>query len=225
METRRKYIKQYFPLYERISRSNRRNEWFFQKNGVWNYRKSKTKMENFIENRNKDVHRKEWFINPTKDCVYYNRYTTPWSENYNKNRQIWQMINGKRVKTAGILLKDKYSDYFVLVQNYGSSWSVPKGSIERDETVFDAAVREFKEETGIEDITVDKSTKYIVNKDVIIFLVKKDFSTFSIQSNLDSIDSEITAIGKMSINCIKEIDDMGLIEKKVTTWAIGTMIN
>jgi predicted NUDIX family NTP pyrophosphohydrolase len=63
-------------------------------------------------------------------------------------------------KSAGILLyrfKNKQPEFFLV--HYGGpfwknkdlgSWSIPKGEFTDDEKAFDAALREFKEETGIE---------------------------------------------------------------------------
>jgi predicted NUDIX family NTP pyrophosphohydrolase len=61
-------------------------------------------------------------------------------------------------KSAGILAFRKTDEYQFLLAHPGGpfwagkdqgAWSVPKGEIEEEEDFLDAAVREFKEETGL----------------------------------------------------------------------------
>lgn len=44
----------------------------------------------------------------------------------------------------------------VLVEQGGNSWSFPKGGIDKDEAILDAAMREIREETGISELTLKK---------------------------------------------------------------------
>ncbi len=45
---------------------------------------------------------------------------------------------------------------FLLIQHNAGHWAFPKGHAENDETDLQAARREFSEETGIEDVTLDE---------------------------------------------------------------------
>jgi ADP-ribose pyrophosphatase YjhB (NUDIX family) len=58
----------------------------------------------------------------------------------------------RRVDSAGVLLKNK--EKFFLVHSTGSvksqGWGIPKGRIDSGETLKDAAVRETKEECGLQ---------------------------------------------------------------------------
>ena len=58
--------------------------------------------------------------------------------------------NGERYENQD---PDFYQEpYMLLVQQYGSQWSIPKGGKEpEDKTLFDTAVREVKEEVGLTD--------------------------------------------------------------------------
>jgi bis(5'-nucleosidyl)-tetraphosphatase len=57
----------------------------------------------------------------------------------------------KQERSAGFILFNTTADdqrRFLLL-DYGRHWDFPKGHVEKDETDFDAAVRELFEETGI----------------------------------------------------------------------------
>ncbi len=43
---------------------------------------------------------------------------------------------------------------FLIIQHNAGHWAFPKGHAERDETAKQAALREFREETGVKDVTL-----------------------------------------------------------------------
>jgi 8-oxo-dGTP pyrophosphatase MutT (NUDIX family) len=43
---------------------------------------------------------------------------------------------------------------FLIIQHNAGHWAFPKGHAERDETAKEAALREFREETGVKDVTL-----------------------------------------------------------------------
>lgn len=59
------------------------------------------------------------------------------------------------VGVAAILLKNKKILLGKRNTSYKNLWCIPCGYVEYDEDVYDAAVREFKEETGL-DITIER---------------------------------------------------------------------
>jgi 8-oxo-dGTP pyrophosphatase MutT (NUDIX family) len=79
-----------------------------------------------------------------------------------------------------------------LLLDYGKYWDFPKGHLERGETDLQAAIRELKEETGLESVAIDpdfsREIKYffrvrkagLVSKTVIFFLAKADGSPVKI---------------------------------------------
>jgi len=61
----------------------------------------------------------------------------------------------KKTKSAGGVVINRNGEVLVVDQN-GSSWSLPKGHIEEGETALDAAKREIEEESGIKDLVFIK---------------------------------------------------------------------
>lgn len=92
------------------------------------------------------------------------------------------MCEIKKEKSCGaIILKQQHGDFKTLVvrQNQGH-WGFPKGHVENDETEYETAKREVKEEVGLDIEIVDgfrEVTSYspapYVYKDVIYFLAKE----------------------------------------------------
>lgn len=93
---------------------------------------------------------------------WYSKYTTnidrwatnPFEKNWRKKTQILQtschMIKHPICGTI-LCCKNKYA----MVQGrYTGKWSFPKGHIKQGETLSDCALRELREETGINDITI-----------------------------------------------------------------------
>ena len=89
------------------------------------------------------------------------------------------------LSAGGVLFKEVDGKFQVIIysRNNSSQWCLPKGKIEQGETKEAAAVREIKEETGLDgevvkhlkDIYysyVDKKRKVLLNKTVHYFLVK-----------------------------------------------------
>lgn len=61
----------------------------------------------------------------------------------------------KRVSSAALLLENENGELLVLKANYKKSWSPPGGIIDAGETPRQCAVRETREETGI-DLSVEE---------------------------------------------------------------------
>jgi ADP-ribose pyrophosphatase YjhB (NUDIX family) len=54
----------------------------------------------------------------------------------------------KKSKSAGGIIVNEYNEIIVVSQK-GTSWSLPKGHLEENETELDGALREIYEETGV----------------------------------------------------------------------------
>ena len=104
----------------------------------------------------------------------------------------------KNNKKSGIMYI--VEDKILIIQSRGNLWGIPKGSLEENETYILAAVREFKEETGIH-IQKDDLNDYIRIDNCIYYIV---FSKNLIVPDIDIYDKvhDATGIGLININCL-----------------------
>ena len=65
----------------------------------------------------------------------------------------------KFVDCAGGIIINSKQEVVVVNQNH-DSWSLPKGHVETNETILDAAIREIYEETGLKNILYIKDLGY-----------------------------------------------------------------
>lgn len=107
-------------------------------------------------------------------------------------------------KSCGAIVYRKFhgNTELLLIKNQnGGHWSFPKGHVEDDETEEETAIREIKEETGI-DVVVDNSFRQVITyapkkditKDVVYFIAKATTYDYTPQ------ESEIAQIKWVEIN-------------------------
>lgn len=96
-------------------------------------------------------------------------------------------------KSCGALVYRKYhgNTEILLIKHINSGhWSFPKGHVEAGETEIETAVREIKEETGI-DVIIDQSFREIVtysprrdtHKEVVYFIAKAKNTDYTPQED------------------------------------------
>lgn len=57
------------------------------------------------------------------------------------------------ISAGGIIIyRNKESVHVLLMKDMNGNWTFPKGKIEKDEAIFDAATREIEEEVGVTDL-------------------------------------------------------------------------
>jgi 8-oxo-dGTP pyrophosphatase MutT (NUDIX family) len=73
---------------------------------------------------------------------------------YKAPKLIWKEFksNFKIIKTAGGLIKNNSNQYLFIFRR--GKWDLPKGKIDKGETLEMAAIREVKEETGITEVAI-----------------------------------------------------------------------
>lgn len=106
-------------------------------------------------------------------------------------------------KCCGTIIFD--GDKVLLIKHNVGHWSFPKGHVEENETEFETALRETKEETGL-DVEIISEKRYVttyspkegVMKDVIYFIAKKINSEIKVQ------EEEISIVDWINIEEAKE---------------------
>ena len=128
-----------------------------------------------------------------------------------------------------IFYRTKQNVKILLVKNNnGRYWSFPKGHIEEGETEQETAIREIKEETGL-DVTIDSSFREIseycpfgkIRKRVVFFLARAFTDNVKIQE--EEIDSYIWVDLQQARKLCTYDNDLRIIEKAET--AIHLMRN
>ena len=104
---------------------------------------------------------------------------------------------------AGIFIFDYKLQKVLLVQSRGNLWGIPKGTFEEGETSLECAIREVKEETGL-DIDKDNLHKlYVIKKNAFYYFLNMKETTVTIQSGIENND--VNGIGWIKIECLKEL--------------------
>ena len=99
----------------------------------------------------------------------------------------------KKEKSCGaVIIKD---EKILMVQENKGHWGLPKGHIEENETDIQTAIREVKEETGL-DVTLDENRNYEINYIVDEEIDKKVvyFIATSVKGDIVRQESEINQI-------------------------------
>ncbi len=92
---------------------------------------------------------------------------------------------------GGVILNN---NKIVLIMQANSTWSFPKGKIEKDESRLDAAIREIREETGLTEIHLVKElgtyTRPKMGKDGKNTHDKKQITLFLFTTNQSKLEPE-----------------------------------
>ena len=115
----------------------------------------------------------------------------------------------KHTRKAGVFIYDPQEERVLLVQSRGNFWGPPKGTIEIGEQDEECAVREVKEETGL-DISADnfiQSVK-IKNKAICYYL---EMNTCNIDVQDTMVDNDANGITWIKIKCLENAISNGNI--------------
>jgi len=94
-----------------------------------------------------------------------------------KEDKLWSNLLKKfpLVQAAGGLVLNSNQEYLFIYRN--NKWDLPKGKVEKNEKISDAAIREVEEETGVKNLKIVKTlpmTYHFFNSNGI-FKLKKTF--------------------------------------------------
>lgn len=108
----------------------------------------------------------------------------------------------RRRRKAGACIYDPTTKRVLLVQSRGHLWGPPKGTLQYGETERLCAVREVKEETGLE-ISADNFTRALnISNHAIYFYLEQAETPVSIQSHVPNNDAN--GISWMKVECLCE---------------------
>ncbi|SFJ70472.1 8-oxo-dGTP diphosphatase [Halobacillus dabanensis] len=105
-----------------------------------------------------------------------------------------------RVDVAYVFIFDEIKEKVLMVNNKGSSWSLPGGAVERDETFEQAAIRESKEETNL---TIETVNIVAVNE---AFFENKGHHALFITYKAKIVEGTLQILHKDEIDEIKWLD-------------------
>ena len=106
----------------------------------------------------------------------------------------------QRVDVAYALIVNEDTQEILMVQNVGSGWSLPGGAVEAGETLEQAAVREAKEETGLD---IEVCNIVAINER---FRAKKDVHAVFFTFSTKIIGGEIAVNNPFEVREIKWVD-------------------
>jgi 8-oxo-dGTP pyrophosphatase MutT (NUDIX family) len=121
----------------------------------------------------------------------------------------------KETSAGGVVYRNTESGpVFLLIRDSYRNWGFPKGHIEKDETSEDAALREVREETGLEDVeargmidTIDWHFRFrgkLIHKVCDFYLMESDAARTTPQR-----DEGITACRWLPIEKAREVISYG----------------
>lgn len=110
---------------------------------------------------------------------------------------------------AGVVLYDTVQDKILIVQSRGHLWGPPKGTLQYGESQRMCAVREVKEETGL-DISADCFTKAVnISNKAVYFYMETSEVNVEVQSHI--VNNDANGVGWIKICCLQDCVKKGNI--------------
>ena len=118
-----------------------------------------------------------------------------------KTYNIIKRYFNRNYRKAGVFIYDPNEKKVLLVQSRGHLWGPPKGSLNVDEKDTDCAIREVKEETGL-NISCENFSDYVKirNKAVYSYL-EMDSCDIKVQDNIE--DNDANGITWIKVSCLE----------------------
>ena len=123
-----------------------------------------------------------------------------------KNKKFVYTNDTPRNK-SGVIIYNKQTNHILIVQSRGNLWGFPKGSFEEGEDFKTCAVRELKEETGIDVDMNELSICYNVNNRVKYYLVETNINHDNVNLQEDKYcdHNDVNGICWINLDCLKNM--------------------
>ena len=112
-------------------------------------------------------------------------------------------------KKAGVIIYNNINNKILIIQSRGNLWGFPKGSFNEGETFEKCALRELKEETGIElnESVIDKGNYHNINNNVRYYFVETDvnYGSVNLQYDKHCTNNDVNGICWINIECLKDL--------------------
>jgi len=137
----------------------------------------------------------------------FNKCCTLNIEPYSKKPCFFDRKN-KRQK-AGVFIYDPTKNKVLLIQSRGNLWGPPKGTLDRDETYNKCAIREVKEETGLDINESQFICSISIRNKAVYYFIQVDECDVSVQDHIYGNDAN--GIGWINIGCLFDMIRNGKI--------------
>lgn len=123
----------------------------------------------------------------------------------------WPYVNCENIikfqqnkKAGGILI---HNDKVLLIQSRGNMWGFPKGSIEKDESTLECAIREVNEETSLLILFTPNDKQYFFNNIVLYVKHLQKVPQFDLEKIRNHKNNDCSGIGWFNLQCLKKIQN------------------
>jgi ADP-ribose pyrophosphatase YjhB (NUDIX family) len=129
---------------------------------------------------------------------------------YEKDDFMFQKPRRIRRK-AGVFIYDQKQQKVLLVQSRGKFWGCPKGTVNFGETERAGAIRELREETGINmlESTLDDNHMLKIRNNAVYYYIEMDECEIKPLEQVD--DNDVNGFAWINVNCLQKIIDNGNI--------------
>jgi len=140
----------------------------------------------------------------SKGCCNY--LVSPYKNGYHYNKHV---NLDQKLRKAGSFIYDKQKNKILLVQSRGQMWGPPKGSIKENEEVVDCAIREVKEETGLDIEEKNFLGSIIIKSKAQYYFTNMNETDVVLQTHIE--DNDANGIGWFDVDCMNSLINDGLI--------------
>jgi mRNA-decapping enzyme subunit 2 len=118
--------------------------------------------------------------------------------------------SSKNNRKAGVFIYDPSCSKVLMIQSKGNLWGSPKGTVKQGETDIECAIREVKEETGIDVLESDFLRFVKIKNKAVYFYIEMLMCDVDVQDHIDENDAN--GIGWINIDCLEKIIKNGNIK-------------